>query len=97
MKVSLHPGAERDVAEAATFYEREGSPALAARFFSEFERIAKILLENPGFGAPRLGGRRSFPMKIFPYTIIYRPTSDGIRVLVVKHDKRRPGYGGARQ
>jgi toxin ParE1/3/4 len=93
MKISLHPAAERDVAEAAAFYEREGSPALAARFVAEFKRVSQMLLENPGFGAPRPGGRRSFSMKVFPY----RPISDGIRVLVVKHDKRRPSYGGSRR
>ena len=32
MKLTLHPGAENDVEEAAEFYEREGSAALAARF-----------------------------------------------------------------
>jgi hypothetical protein len=44
MRVILHPGAERDVAEAAAFYEFEASPALAGRFVAEFERVAKLLL-----------------------------------------------------
>ena len=35
-------------------------------------------------------------MSVFPYTVIYRATSDEITVLVVKHDSKRPGYGGAR-
>ena len=30
MKITHHPAAEQDLLEAATFYEREGSPALAA-------------------------------------------------------------------
>lgn len=97
MRISLHPGAERDVAEAAAFYEREGSPALAARFIAEFKRVSLLLLDNPGFGAARGGGRRSFSTKDFPYAVIYRPTADGVRVLVVKHDKRRPGFGSSRR
>ena len=35
-------------------------------------------------------------MSIFPYTVIYRAGPQGIFVLVVKHDSRRPGYGGSR-
>ncbi len=35
-------------------------------------------------------------MSIFPYTVIYRTGADEIKVLVVKHDRKRPGYGGAR-
>lgn len=35
-------------------------------------------------------------MSIFPYTIIYRAAVDEIRILVVKHDSKRPGYGGRR-
>ncbi len=33
----------------------------------------------------------------FPYTLIYREIASGIRVLVVKHDRRRPGYGSSRR
>lgn len=35
MKVTLHLAAEQDISEAATFYEREGTPILAARFVAE--------------------------------------------------------------
>jgi plasmid stabilization system protein ParE len=50
---ALHRGAEDDLAEAARFYRREGSRALAARFLDEFERIAKLLVEHPGIGTHR--------------------------------------------
>ena len=96
MKIKLHPGAENDVREAAAFYEREGSPVLAARFIAEFKRLASLLIEHPNIGSPRSKGRRGFAMSVFPYTVIYRHNSDEITVLVVKHDGKRPGYGGAR-
>lgn len=97
MKVELHPAAERDLEEAAAFYAREGSPALAARFLAEFERVASLLLGNPGLGTQRVRGRRGFPITDFPYTVIYRELPAGVRVLVVKHDRRRPGHGGSRR
>ena len=97
MKVTLHPGAEKDVEEAATFYEREGSAALAARFIAEFKRLSMLLIEHPGIGSPRSKGRRGFSMSVFPYTVIYHASSDDIKILVVKHDSKRPGYGRARR
>ena len=96
MKVTLHPGAERDVFEAAAFYEEEASPALAGRFIAEFERVVKLLVANPGLGTPRARGRRGFPTSGFPYTVVYREVPDGILVLVVKHDRRRPTFGASR-
>lgn len=97
MKLSVHPVAEQDVAEAAAFYEREGSPALAARFISEFKRIGQLLLERPEIGSPRSRGRRGFQMSTFPYTVIYRAGTDALRILVVKHHRRHPGHGGSRR
>ncbi|MBZ8140046.1 hypothetical protein CLD22_09070 [Rubrivivax gelatinosus] len=96
MKISLHPEAEQDLLDAAAFYEREGSPALAARFVAEFKRMAALLADQPEIGSPRSRGRRGLAMSIFPYTLIYRVEGDSLRILVVKHDSRRPGYGGSR-
>ena len=96
MKVTLHPGAEQDIHEAAAFYEREGSSVLAARFVAEFKRLLNLLIEQPGIGSPRAKGKRGFSMSVFPYTVIYRAGAEEIKVLVVKHDRKRPGYGRAR-
>lgn len=97
MKVSLHPAAENDIEKAAEFYERTGSLALAAKFIAEFKRVSQLLFEFPGIGSSRSRGRQGFSMSMFPYTVIYRSNADGIVVLIVKHDSRRPGYGGARK
>ena len=93
----LAPEAEADVMKAASFYETTGSAAVAAKFVAEFKRVANVLLEFPDIGAPRTRGRRAFTLSLFPYTIIYRQTTDGITILVVKHDRRRPTYGGERK
>jgi len=60
MSVALHSGAERDLLEAASFYEAEASPALAARFIAEFERVVRLLAVNPGLGTLRARGRRGY-------------------------------------
>jgi toxin ParE1/3/4 len=96
VKVALHAGAERDLEEAAAFYEREGSGLLASRFIAEFKRLSTVLSANPEIGSPRSNGRRGFAMSVFPYTVIYRVDPTEVLVLVVKHDHRRPGFGGKR-
>ena len=86
MKVILHAAAEQDIQEAAAFYEREGTPMVAAT----------LLLEHPEIGSPRSNGRRGFSMSVFPDTVIYRASADEIKILVVKHDRKRPGFGARR-
>ena len=96
MKIALLAAAEEDLAEAAAFYEKTGSAIVAAKFIAEFKRVANLLLQFPGIGLPRSRGRRGFSLGLFPYTVIYRQTRDGITILVVKHDRRRPGFGAKR-
>ena len=96
MKVTLHPAAEQDILEAAAFYEREGTPMLAARFVAEIKRLATLLLEHPEIGSLRSNERRGFSMSVFPYTVIYRASTHEIKILVVKHDRKRPGFGAKR-
>ena len=96
MKATIHPDAAQDIAEAAAFYEREGSPQLAARFVAEVKRVIHLLLQNPEIGTPRPNGRRFFTTKVFPYGLIYRQVPEGIFILVVRRDRRRPKFGAER-
>jgi len=96
MSFSLHPGAEKDIADALDFYIERAGVNVATRFLDEFERVAKLLVQNPGFGTPTTRDRRSYPLKVFPYSIVYRASLDDIRILIVRHQHRKPGYAGHR-
>ncbi len=96
MRLTLHPGAEADLAETACFYETRVSPVLAARFIAEFKRVTRLLLDNPGLGSLSARGRRSYPLRLFPHAVIYREIDDGIVILVVRHHRRHPGHGERR-
>lgn len=97
MSFSLHPGAERDVADALDFYKDHAGPVVAGRFLAEFRRVASLLVEHPQLGTPTTQGRRSFPLRVFPYSIVYRQLESSIRIVIVRHQHRKPSYGGHRR
>ena len=97
MSYELHRAAEQDILEAARFYKREGGVMLARRFLAEFERVAALLVEQPGFGTPADAERRIYPLRGFPYSVIYREWGGRIRVLVVRSQHRDPGFGDTRR
>jgi plasmid stabilization system protein ParE len=96
MTYSLHPGAEQDIADALDFYAEHAGPVVAARFLDEFERVARLLIEHPDVGTPTTKGRRIFPLRVFPYSVVYRSLDAGIRIIVVRHQHRKPNHGGGR-
>ena len=97
MTFSLHPGAEDDIAGALDFYSEQAGSVVAERFLDEFERVAKLLVEHPSLGTPTTKGRRAFSLRVFPYLVVYRHLDTGIRILIVRHQHRKPGYAGGRR
>ena len=81
------------MADAAAFYQQSASSRVAGKFLDEFERVARLLAENPAFGTPFGLPRRIYPPRVFPYSIVYKPIDGGIRVLAVRHQRRAPGIG----
>ena len=96
MTRSMHRAAENDLAIAFRYYKTEAGESVAKRFLDEFERTARLLDSNPGFGAPTSANRRCFPLRDYPYSVIYRETHTGIRILVVRHQSREPSFGDDR-
>lgn len=97
MTYVIHTGAEKDIAHAIDFYVEQAGIKVAARFLDEFERVANLLIENPGLGTPAKSGRRTFPLRVFPYSVVYRHLDNDLLILVVRHQRRKPGYGEARR
>lgn len=97
MKYWLHPAAEAELAAAARYYAEQASLAVAQAYIQEFERVAAIIVSNQQFGAPLESGLRKYPLRRFPYTVIYRENSDsGPQIYAVAHQRREPGYWGKR-
>ena len=97
MKYSLHPEAAQDLLEICTFYQQSATPRVAASFLDEFERVARLVAANPDFGTPLELPRRLYPLRRFPYSVIYRPIEGGVRILAVRHQSRHPRHGRGRR
>lgn len=97
MTYSLHPGAEQDIADALEFYSQHAGSVVAEYFLAEFERAAQVLATHPGLGTSTTKGRRTFPLKVFPYSLVYRNFESSILILIVRHQHRKPGYADRRR
>lgn len=87
----FHADAERELEEAATFYESR-VPGLGKLFCVEVERTIRLLREYPAAGAPVGAKRRRVLVDRFPYFVAYEQRDGSLIILVVAHQKRLPGY-----
>ncbi len=96
MKYSFHPQAATDVVNAQDYYFEFAGAHVASRFTEELDRVVQLLRSNPGFGTPMSYQRRSYPLKGFPYSLVYRVEGEQLRVLIIRHQRQKPGYGNQR-
>lgn len=89
---SVSSEADWELSREALFYAREGGPELGAEFINEFERALMLLCEQPGLGAHWRNRRRRFPIRRFPFSIIYYTRGNELRVVALAHHRQKPGY-----
>lgn len=89
--VEHHPGARLDAVEAFEWYELHEA-GLGARFQEKLAAAEKFIRRNPMLGHPHKFETRKWPLKVFPYTLIYSNEPDLILVLAVAHYSRAPDY-----
>ena len=95
MRLEFHPEAEIELVEEAAYCELQ-VPGLGERFEAEVRRATKFLLEHPEIGHPADAHLRKFVLNRFPFTLYYSVASDILRIEVVAHQSRRPGYWQSR-
>ena len=94
-RISFHPLVQKDLNEVLAYYDQEASPAVADRFEKEFREALEAIKKNPKHFPYYLKQRRfrRCLLPTFPHLILYRETSVSIRIMVLKHVKRSPGFG----
>ena len=96
-EVIFHKFVQRDMNGIIRYYADEAGSELADRFYSSFIGTVEKVLNNPEHFHRLHGIVRCASIPRFPYHFLYRKTSTGIRVLVLRHDKRHPNYGMKRR
>lgn len=92
MKVILLEPALHELTEARDYYLKQASARIAAAFVEQFDSTASLILTHPKLGKPVSSRVRALPISRFPYSVIYRITSEAIIVLAIAHQRRRPAY-----
>jgi len=94
--VSFHPLAERELNDAARYYDIE-SPGLGSAFLDAVQQTYLSILDHPQSGTVVVGVVRRRLIRRFPYALLYSCESGSIRVLAVMSLNRRPMYWVVRE
>jgi len=91
VKLVVRSAANRDIIAAAEFYERQRI-GLGRAFFREVDAIFSVFCHQPYIGQAIEGGQRlrGFPLRRFPYQVIYSLKNDELQVVAVTDQRRQP-------
>ena len=95
MWISFNPLAERELNDAAHYYELE-RPGLGAAFLREIEHSCTRIIEQPDAAPVALRAVRRRLLRRFPYALLYSVKGDAVRILAVMNLRRRPAYWTSR-
>ena len=93
MRAVFHPQIYSDLAKVMEYYERVATPELADDFYREFRFFVKEAAERPESFSIRERDIRRVNLRRFPFHFLFRIVGDVVRILVVRHHRRRPSFG----
>jgi toxin ParE1/3/4 len=91
LAVIYHPEAQAEVIEAAKFYN-DRVPGLGADLLREIDRAVVRILQTPTRWRTIEEDIRRYYIERFPYSIIYRVEGNKLRILTLKHNRRKPEH-----
>ena len=87
--------AEAEFLKEVEYYAKV-QPRGAERFRGAIEEATARALAFPMAGLTYLTGTRRVFVKGYPFFLVYEPDPEGVVVLAVVHEARRPGYWQSR-
>jgi toxin ParE1/3/4 len=94
-QVTLHRLAEEEMLAAAAFYN-EQALGLGRAFLLEVEQSISRANETPRAGTQVRGQIRRWPVRRFPFNVLYSTTEEEFKVVAIMHKRRRPDYWQSR-
>ncbi len=96
MRLRVAIAAQRDVFRISNRYDRLVD-GLGDEFLDEIGRIYSFLKLHPFARRATLGDTRRWPVRRFPYIVLYAVEAETVYVLAVGHARRGPRYWRRRQ
>lgn len=97
MALIFHKLVQRDLRIVLRYYEEEVGVELADQFFDELHRLVREVEQNPTKFHLIHDEIRRANLYRFPYHLLFKCSGESIRVLVLRHHKRRPAFGRRRK
>jgi toxin ParE1/3/4 len=85
------PSAGEEMTEAALFYEAARS-GLGSVFLDDIQHAIDTARTHPEVGESVAHGFRRVLARRFPFSIVYAVEPEGIAVVAIAHQRRRPEY-----
>jgi len=96
MRLILHPKVYDDIDRIMAHYEHVATAELADEFYSELRLFMMRAAKSPHLFAVRSPDLRRVNLDRFPYHFLFRIVDETVRILVVRHHRRRPSFGMSR-
>jgi plasmid stabilization system protein ParE len=97
MKAVFLKAAQAELDAAVDYYADHASERVAEAFLQDALQTRQRLIEHPEIGKPISKQLRVLTFRHFPYSLIYRLSTDTISIHAVAHQRRRFGYWGGRR
>ena len=97
MRLELHPQISSDISRIMDYYEDVAGRQLAGEFYGELRSFFQKAADSPEAYGLRERDLRRVNLERFPYHFLFRLVGDTVRILVVRHHRRRPSLGRDRR
>lgn len=94
-QIGYHPRVPREIGEIVGYYAGI-SDRLADDFWSELTAAFEHAREQPKHHHFDASGRQRGNLTRFPYHFLFGFTANQVKIMVVRHNSRSPGYGSKR-
>lgn len=93
MRLEFHRQVSSDISRIMEYYEDFAGQQLADGFYTELRSFFQKAVDAPEAFSIRQRDLRRVNLERFPYHFFFRVVGERVRILVVRHHKRRPTLG----
>ncbi len=95
MKVRFLPAAEIELIRELAYYSK-ARPGSAGKFEASVEAAARMAIRHPLGGAPSYKDTRTFHVKGFRFSLVYRASEHEALVVAIAPHSKKPNYWASR-